>query len=300
MIGSGPFSRFVLERLSVRQDFVAVAWCCTSDYANWSIQGRDCVIHTSVQDVIDDPRSDLIYFDGEVSFELIARAIQCRKHVILPPISRLSSQELRQLAQMAADQGIIVVVDEPCRWDDDFTCAKSVFDGGQLGRPERIRLSIHEQSLPGEAFSQGILRELGCHWLDQLLTFVPDKTFRAHLRTFRRSSQAVDDGFLATVEFGDGTSAVIELQIRSVLSLRTGWLLEGSLGAYRAGRLYTRTADGEIIDEPVSRPITGNDPFFDGLSAEIQGATSTVSSLPDLTHVARVMELIEELEESNE
>ena len=300
VIGSGPFRQFVIERLSLRRDF-AVTACCSADGAAHPPDHREsCVNHSSPQDVIDDPCTSVIFFVGPIATELVATAIQAGKHVVLELARRLSPQDLRHLAKLAAERGIVAVVDEPRRWDDDFLCAKSVFDKRQLGQLERIRLAIHERSLPGEVFPQGVLRELGCHWIDQLLAFVHDEPQSVRLRTFRGADSATDDGFLAVIDFAGGVSAVIELQTQSLLSLRTGWLLEGTAGAYRAGRLYTKTADGEIVDEPVSRPPVSSEPFFETLAAAIRGDTDAKATLPNLAHAARVAELVGKIVDSNE
>ncbi len=302
VIGSGPFHQYVIERLSLRRDFTATA-CCSTDGAAHSPNQRDgCVNHSSAQAVIDDPRTSVIFFVGPVATDLVAAAIRTGKHVVLELARAPSPQDLRHLAKLAAERGIIAVVDEPRRWEDDFLCAKSVFDAGQLGQLERIRLAIHERSLPGEVFPQGVLKELGCHWLDQLLAFVHDEPQSVRLRTFRSADSATDEGFLTVIDFIGGVSAVIEVQTQSLLSLRTGWLLEGTAGAYRAGRLYTKTADGEIIDEPVNRPPlfsdpafsdpVSNDPFFDTLAAALRGDSNAQATLPDLAHAARVAELV--------
>ena len=305
VIGSGPFRQFVFERLSVRRDFAATACWSPSEDAHPSTHRDDCVNHSSPQDVIDNPHTSVIFFVGPVAITLVAAAIQAGKHVVLELARSLTPPDLRHLAGLAAEREIVAVVDEPRRWDDDFLCAKSVFDSGQLGRLERIRLAIHERSLPGEVFPQGVLRELGCHWLDQLLVFVHDEPQSVRRRTFQRPESATDDGFLTVIDFAGGVSAVIEVQTQSLLSLRTGWLLEGTAGAYRAGRLYTKTADGEIVDEPVSRPpnsgdSVSSDPFFDNLAAAIIGDADAQATLPDLAHVARVAELAGSIVESNE
>lgn len=292
VIGSGPSCQFVLERLSLRQDFTATSRWSNDDDARSSGFPGDCVVHSSPQAVVGDPRTTTVYFAGPTPAGLIDLTIQSGKHVILESGSAYRSQDLRHLARMAADRAIIAVVDEPRRWDEDFLCAKRVFDNGSLGKLERLRLAIHERSLPGEMFPQGVLRELGCHWLDQLLVFVNDEPTSVRLRKFHDSTPACEHGFLAVIDFAGGTSAVIEVQTQSLLSLRTGWLLEGTTGAYRAGRLYSRTTDGEIIDEPVIHPTVGSDPFFDALAAAIQGSSQAHLVLPGLDHAARVLELV--------
>jgi predicted dehydrogenase len=145
-----------------------------------------------------------------------------------------------------------------------------------------------------------VLRELGCHWLDQLLVFAAGACKSTMLRKFYHAGGATEAGFLATLEFEDGTSAALEVQTASLLSLRTGWLLEGSHGAYRAGRRYSKAADGEIIDEPVTVPETSRDPFLDHLVKVMAGDPSVCGALVPLSHAARTMSLIEQLEAASE
>lgn len=294
VVGPDLSRQFVLERLVLRQDFIAAP-----DHAvdfNEAGSGGDVTGTSSFErQVIDDPRTQIIYFTGPTSFELIFAALQRGKHIVLSPAAAtLRADDLRWLARTASDQGLVAVVDEPRRWDDDFRSARNVAQSGRLGDLLRIRLSILTTALPGEEFPRGVLRELGWHWLDQLLTFVNDELLSARLRRFASPATTSDAGFLATMEFARGTSTVIEVQTQSLLSLRTGWLLEGSAGAYRAGRQYTKTLDGEIIDEPLSVDSLTNDPFFDALGLAIRGEEQP-EPLPDLVQAARIAELIESL-----
>jgi scyllo-inositol 2-dehydrogenase (NADP+) len=294
VIGAGPFGHHLFERLMLRDDLKAVAAWFGERSAHQP--QAECTVHQQPQAVIEDARTQIVYFAEVASRELVEFAIQHRKSVVLATTTGLSSRDLSQIAELAASQGTIAVLDEPHRWDDDFLSAKSVFDSGGLGQLERLRLSIHETALPGETFPDGILRGLGFHWLDQLLVFVSAQPRAVRLRRFCESGGTIDSGFLATIDFADGASAVIELQLASLLSLRTGWLLEGAMGAYRAGRRYSKTLDGEIIDEPVSVATSVDDPFFDNLAQAIAGDNSALSTLVTLTHAARVTALIESLE----
>lgn len=294
IVGSGPNRQFMLERLVLRQDFIADAHG-TEAPADGRQDSEATDLLSSARQIIESPRTDVVYFSGPTNLELVSAAVQRRKHIVLAPAAMmLRADDLRRLARAAADQGLVAVVDEPRRWDDDFRAARTVALSGRLGDPLRIRLSILTTALPGEAFANGVLREFGWHWLDQLLTFVNDDLVSARLRRFHSSARSGDAGFLAMMDFARGTSAVIEVQTQSLLSLRTGWLLEGSTGAYRDGRQYTKTLDGEIIDEPVSVSPQANDAFLDALAAAIRSEKADESP-PDLYHAARITELIDSL-----
>jgi len=297
VIGPVASSQFVLERLLLRQDFVATA-CCSPGVGAVGCCSDPTRPLGSAQQVIDDPQTQVIYFAGPIGAELLLAALQRGKHVVLSPAAAMiGADELRRLAEIAADRGLVAVIDEPRRWDDDFRSAMTVAQSGRLGVLLRIRLSLLTTALPGEEFTGGVLSDLGWHWLDQLLSFVDDDLLTARLRQFYPTARSNDAGFMATMEFASGTSAVIELQTQSLLSLRTGWLLEGTTGAYRAGRQYTKTADGEIIDEQVALPSLANDPFLDALSLALQETTPAGLLMP-LKHAARIAELIESLRAS--
>ena len=280
VIGTGLDCQFALERLSLRTDFRVV------------VRSADSL-------AVNEPSVTVVYFAGTPTADLVFSAVQAGKHVVLETASGISEADLHGIAEMAITQQTLAVIDEPRRWDDDFACAKAVFDSGVLGTMQRIRLAVHERGLPGETFPQGVLQHLGPLWLDQLLVFADSEVTSFELERFYASEQASDIGFLVTFKFDDGISAVVELQTQSLLSLRTGWLLEGSTGAYRAGRQYTKTTDGEIIDEPVTRPPVHSDPFFEALSAALNGDQASLASLPNLFHAARVARLMDRLKQGH-
>jgi scyllo-inositol 2-dehydrogenase (NADP+) len=297
VIGTGPFRHHILERLLLRDDLSAVA-ACPGDHPPQSATLRCCESYSQPHDVIDSSRTHIVYFADPAPVDLLESALQRHKCIVLTSTNGLGACDLRLLAQLAASNGTIAVIDEPRRWDDDFRCAKSVFDAGHLGKLERARLAIYETALPGEVFPAGALRELGSHWLDQLLVFAAHEAQSVRLQQFHKRAGTSELGFLASVDFQDGLSAVIELQTASLLSLQTGWLLEGTSGAYRAGRRHSKTPDGEIVDEPVNVPAISADPFLDHVVKAMAGDQTALATLVPLSHAARAIGLIEMLEEA--
>ena len=85
---------------------------------------------------------------------------------------------------------------------------------------------IHELKFPGELFSAGVLRDLGSHWIDQLLAFVDGNLVSSSLRRNFSKDVNAEDGFLAILEFTGGLPAMIEIQTDSLLSSRSGWYIE--------------------------------------------------------------------------
>lgn len=287
IIGSGPDARYVLERFSLHHDFVVIA----------EIDPAKCAM--SLPSLLKNDQLHVIYFAGSEDgdshvHDLIRDSLQAGKHVVLQSGGVKDITALSELAAQATD-GAMAIVEEPRRWDDDFLNAKSLVDTGNLGSLKRIRLATHELKFPGESFPNGVLQDLGVHWMDQLLALVNEVPACSHLRRNSSDQQTGEEGFIALLEFAGGLSAVIEIQTTSLLSFRSGWFVEGTTGAYRNGRLYTKTTDGEIVDEPVERPTEPYTCFVGALASAIGGDPAARSCLVSLTHAARVQSLMDAL-----
>lgn len=289
VVGSGSDARYVIERFLLRQDFRLVR---TSDHGSSAL----------FQDLLNDEYVSLIYATDCCGSNLLETglpaALRAKKHLVLRSGVVPDPARLRHLAECVTDD-TVAIVDEPQRWDEDFLSARSLIDAGKLGSLKRIRFATHELAFPGELFPQGVLRDLGLHVLDQLLALVNDTPVSYRLRRCCDVADNREDGFVAILEFAGGASALVEIQTRSLLSSRSGWYLEGTTGAYRNGRLYTRTPDGEIVDEPIEQRVESRDPFLDALSAALRGDQSARSQLVSLSHAAGVQDVINALVESS-
>lgn len=287
VIGSGPDASYAFERFSLHHDFVVIA----------EIDPEKCAM--SFPSLLKNDQLHVIYFagpdNGDIPVrDLIRESLQAGKHVVLHSGAVKEIATLSELAALATD-GAMAVIEEPRRWDEDFLNARYLIDTGRLGTMKRVRLATHELRFPGESFPNGVLRDLGVHWMDQLLALVNEVPSCSHLRRNFSDQQTGEEGFIALLEFAGGLSAMIEIQTTSLLSFRSGWFVEGTAGAYRNGRLYSKTTDGEIVDEPVERPTEPYTCFIGGLASAISGDPAARSCLVSLTHAARVQSLMDAL-----
>ena len=287
VVGSDADARYACERFSLHDSFRVLTEIHPADQS------------TLFSGLLKNDQVHVIYFagpddGGRPASNHIKNAMLAGKHVVLRSGVVSDASTLDQLAALVTE-GVLAFVDEPRRWDDDFLNARSLIDSGKLGLLKRIRLAIHELKFPGELFSAGVLRDLGSHWIDQLLAFVDGNLVSSSLRRNFSKDVNAEDGFLAILEFTGGLSAMIEIQTDSLLSSRSGWFIEGTAGAYRNGRLYTKTADGEIVDEPVNRPADSVHGFVEALASAIGGSTAERSRLVSLSHAARVQAAIDSL-----
>ena len=298
LIGSSATSRFVCERLSLRSDLRLVA--------TWSEEEQDedrplshagsspaeCRRHATLFDVTQDPAVQFVHFAGGSQADWMRQALAATKSIVVESPQSLSLDELKQLARDAAACRQTAAVYGPRRWEADFLQARSALEGGRLGKLLRVRYSVHDYRLPNETFPLGVDRELGWPVLDQLLVLLDERPCRRFDWRHFPSDTDRSDGFVGRFDFADDVSAVVEVQTRSLLSYRSGWMLEGTAGACRNGRLYTRTLDGEIIDEPLPTPRESSDPFFDALASGLRG---NANDLPTVSDAIRVEVLLASL-----
>ena len=295
LIGSSATSRFVCERLTLRSDLHLIA--------TWSEeeQGEDlpltfvgitptkCRRHRTPFDVIQDPAVRVVHFASGSKVDWMRQALGAAKSIVIESPQSLSLDELDQLARDATSCQQTAAVYGPRRWDADFLQARSALESGRLGKLLRVRYSVHDYRLPDETFPRGVARELGSPVLDQLLVLLDSRPCHRFDWRYFPSDTDRSDGFVGRFDFAEDVSAVVEVQTRSLLSYRSDWMLEGTTGACRSGRLYTRTLDGEIIDEPLPTPSVSSDPFFDALASALRG---NANELPTVSDAIRVEALL--------
>ncbi len=298
LVGWSAASRFVCERLSLRSDLRLMAVC-----ANEQVAADHCLSafgagftkprrHETAFDLIHDPAVRAIYFTNGSAVELLTTALRVGKSIILESPCSLDVRSLKQLTTEADATSQNAVIFELKRWDTDFLLARSVLDSGRLGQLLRLRYSVHDYGLPDETYPFGVAQELGVPILDQMLQMIGASVLRGDGRCVWRHFPSASDrseGFFVSFDFADGVSAIIEIHTRSLLGFRTGWMIEGANGAYRNGRLYTQTVDGEIVDEPWPVPMFTADPFFDGFAAALRGQTHDLPTVRDAVRVAALL-----------
>ncbi len=303
LVGESSTSRFLCERLSLRSDLRLVAVCVEdnsktplpSSLSEISFAGIACPASMTAFDLIAAPEIRVIHFAAGSSSDTMFAALARSKSIIVEAPQELTIDELERLSLAAIEHGQVAAIYEPRRWDRDFLQARTVLESGRLGKLLRLRYAVHDSCLPGELFPLGIARELGSHVLDQMLQLVGPNGLDVRggsapfVRCFFPSARKHNESFIASFEFAETVSALIEIQTHSLLSTRSGWMLEGTAGAYRNGNLFTRTVDGEIVDEPLPAPTVSSDPFLDALSDKLQGNSANLPTVRDAVRVAALL-----------
>jgi scyllo-inositol 2-dehydrogenase (NADP+) len=186
------------------------------------------------------PDLDLVVISTPPSthFELGRQALEAGKHVVLDKPFVATSDEGRQLIELARVRNRILSVYQNCRWDGDFMTLQQVLTGGELGRlvtlesrydryrPGPRTKPWQEKTLPGN----GVLHDLGAHLVDQaLVLFGTPESIVADVR-LERDLAVVNDAFTLCLHYPR-----LRVWLSSTMLARTAgprFVAHGTLGSY--------------------------------------------------------------------
>ena len=168
-----------------------------------------------------DTRDDLV-------LEALARGV----HVIADKPFAPDAAGGRELAAAAESAGVLLSVFHNRRWDTDLATVAEVLPRlGDVWRCES-RFDLDETGGLDAGPSGGLLRDLGAHLVDQMLTlFGPVATVTAHLDWVDQPSGPTDCGFIVSMNHRGGVHSTVSASKINHVAARQ-WRIYGSEGAY--------------------------------------------------------------------
>lgn len=256
--------------------------------------------------------------------------LQSGRHVVVDPAASVTSASVEALLEAGKSANCFCGIWRPHEADENWRQALQVATSTEAGAVRSLRFLLHDLAvcmLPGIAetvrqgqyaeLTYGVLASTGAHHVTQLLTLVDESVVavRGQLDFTRvqfgaasagaasvRSSEedTVDRGFLASIEFASGTTAVIDVSVSCATPLATGWVVQFERGGFANGQHSITVEDGEIYHVPVE--AVPFDPYAE-LAASIRGWDS--QAVQAETHAAlrrevRVAKLIQLIRRSHE
>ncbi|MEI8019754.1 MAG: Gfo/Idh/MocA family oxidoreductase [Schlesneria sp.] len=293
VLGLGHAGLFYLERLSLSADIRLVGAFDSDSKRRGLATGSGCPLFDRWDSMLSPNVADALFLVDDFSEEVAKAVLHGGQHLVIDRPWSVSSKVLRSLGELAVNSNRTSTVASPGRWSANFVSATAARRTGRLGNLRSVRLSSCEKRVPGEMSEDGVLREFGYRWLDQLFVLVESNPERVYAKLLSDGEPKQEYGFLAVIDFANGCTAQIEIDTRSRLGFRTGWMIEGSSGSYRNDRLYTEIDDGEIVDEPLIHSNDSNETFISELTKKWSGASTTLPTLADAANVVQVIEALE-------
>lgn len=193
--------------------------------------------YDSYEAVLNDSEVDvvLIATPNDVHKELAISAMKHGKHVICEKPVTMNVEDFEAMTAVAEETGLVLMVHQNRRWDEDFRIIKEMYDKRTIGDLFRIESRVHgANGIPGdwrhlEAFGGGMLLDWGVHLLDQFVFMIDSKITSVTSRLSFILGDEVDDGFDAVLEFENGVTAMIEVGTTNFITLPR-WYAKGTEG----------------------------------------------------------------------
>ncbi|MGX7420025.1 Gfo/Idh/MocA family protein [Carnobacterium gallinarum] len=242
--------------------------------------------YPNLAEVLADKKVDvvLIATPNDVHSEIAIAALEAGKHVICEKPVTLSSQEFIEIDAVAKKVNKVFMTHQNRRWDEDFLIVKEMYDQQSIGDIFQIESRVHgANGIPGDwrheaAHGGGMLLDWGVHLLDQMLYMVDSKIISVRAELSFILGDEVDDGFISTLTFENGVTAIVEVGTTNYISLPR-WYVKGTEGTAliedwsMKGKMVKRNWDAEKV-EP--KPIQAGVGLTKTMAPPSEEATNTL------------------------
>ena len=234
-----------------------------------------------IQAVLKDETIDLVVIatPNVTHYELAKQALLKGKHVVVEKPFTVTSQEAKELIDLALQQRLVLSVYQNRRWDGDFITVKRVLENHLLGRIteyeahyDRYMNVLRPNTWKEKALrGSGIVYDLGSHLLDQAqMLFGLPQSITADIRS-QRDGTEIEDNFEIILAFANSLKVTLKASML-VRELGPHFILHGTQGSFVKYGLDPQEA-------ALKRGLRPQDDPFWGSDAETQwGKLNTVVS----------------------
>jgi len=197
-------------------------------------------------------------------------ALQRNIHVVLEKPMALTAEECDELMALAAQKDLLLVVYQNRRFDADFVTISSKIREGLIGDVFQYDCFVGGYSQPctywhsNAEVSGGAIFDWGSHFIDQILTVIPDTVSHVsgqnHKRVWMHATNA--DHAQVTITFASGVQASF---------------VNSDLAAARKPKFYVLGTQGAIVGDwdPAAEPAVADLPAILTLHSS-DGSVSTI------------------------
>ena len=176
-------------------------------------------------------------------------------HVVLEKPMALTADQCDELILLASEKGLMLVVYQNRRFDDDFITMREIIRSGEIGDIYHYDSFVGGYSRPCDYWhsdvdvSGGAIFDWGSHFIDQILNIIPDDVAHVsgqnHKRVWNHVTNA--DHAHVTVTFTSGKQATF---------------VHSDLAAARKPKFYVLGTEGAIIGDwdPAGEPAVADLP----------------------------------------
>lgn len=240
----------------------------TDPRANEDATAHGLAVYPSFQAVLDEEEVDIVFIctPNDSHRDYAVGALRAGKHVLCEKPAMMSSAQMREVADVAAQTGRMFMVHQNRRWDPDFNVIKRVYDEGLIGEPTYLAQRIHgSRGIPGDwrrevAHGGGMILDWGVHTVDRLLTMVDSPVVDVYGEVSYALGNEADDGFRAHLTFANGFKAMVDVSTCAFVPEAKFWM-QSATGTVviedweMNGRMVRRTGAQEEDAAPIQAGV---------------------------------------------
>jgi predicted dehydrogenase len=200
----------------------------------------------SVAELLADSGLELVVVNtpSATHVELTRQALLAGKHVLLEKPVATTAAEVRELFDLARQQGRQLFAYQNRRWDTDFGSVRRVVESGQLGRLievhfrfDRFKPQLNPKKFKEDADSlgSGLVFDLGPHLVDQAISLFGQPLKVERTQGIYRESSQVADYFSLHLHYPAGLHVYLSSSLL-VADPGPAFVLHGTQGSFRKDR----------------------------------------------------------------
>src|SRR5579863_2111150 len=282
--------------------------------------------YRTLEELLADASIDLVVVatPSGTHFEVARQVLDGGKHVVVDKPVSVRSDQIRELIELAAAQGRLLIPFHNRRWDGDFLTVQKLLNEHQLGRIVSIE-SRFDRWNPGATRRPwkddpeqggGVLLDLGTHLVDQALVLFGRPLAVGAEVVRERDGEGSDDAFTVRLRYGNcvvtlGANALSapagarfhlrgtrgnfrkkgvdpqEAALNKITSITTAnW---GQEAAAEWGLLYV-DVEGGMVSRPVATAAGDYRLYYAGVRDALLGKCPGPVAAVDAWRVARILE----------
>lgn len=257
----------------------------------------------------------VIALPHHLHFPVAKRALERGKHVLIEKPATVRTAEIDELLTLAARRGLVLMVHQQRRYEEDFQHLLGIVRSGELGKLWRISVvrghqgpytnhgitSPHSGAEPLEwarshSAGGGVGRIIGPHPVDHLLTLADSSIETVSGAVQHENGEGVEHWMSIDVRFLSGVLGHIEIFRRSGIAPPrfTVWGDRGTAVALDSTSIDVRLYSGESrVIRGLQRPATLGTEIYDDLASAIRTGSAPRVAASAGRRVVEVIELAE-------
>ncbi|GAA3116837.1 putative dehydrogenase [Kribbella aluminosa] len=211
-----------------------------------------CETYAEPSQLLADPAVDVVTVatPSHTHVSVASAALAAGKHVVVEKPIATTVEDVDRLVELAAEAERVVTAFQNQRLEPSFLAIRDIIDSGRIGEPLLIRRTTHRYSRRDDwqtlrRMGGGELPNTALHFLDQLMTLVPDAELQifADLRHTISAGDA-EDHVKLTIRPDHGPVIDLESSM-AIASPQEPWFVAGTLGTITgtAQLLHVRRTD---------------------------------------------------------